>query len=101
MARYKFMVLANAKQGREEDYRQWYANQHMPDVMAVPGFVSCELLEHVGPEGRWLFSNLYDIESDDIDATMAELFRRSGTDLMPMSDAVDGDSLFTGVFKPR
>jgi hypothetical protein len=101
MARYKFIVMANSKPGREEDYRQWYAQRHMPDVLDVPGFVSCEQLEHVGLDGRWLFSNLYDIETDDLDATMAEVFARAGTDRMQMSDAVDDDSLFTGVFKPR
>jgi hypothetical protein len=101
MARYKFIVMANARDGRNDDYREWYATQHMRDVMAVPGFVSCELLEDDRPDAKWRFSNLYDIESDDIDATMADVFSRAGTDRMPMSDSVDNDTLFASLYKPR
>ena len=101
MTRYKLIGMANAKPGREDEFRIWYANQHMPDVMAVPGMVSCELLENISPKGRWLFSNLYEVESDDISATMAELYRRIGTDQMPMTDAADDDSTYAEVFRPR
>jgi hypothetical protein len=40
------------------------------------------------------------METDNPEATLIELRRRSGGPLMPMSEALDRKSVFSGLFKP-
>lgn len=99
MARYKLVALSNAVEGRDEDYNQWYQNQHMSDVLSVPGFVSCERLQCIG-EGAHRYLAIYEIETDDIGAVMAEFGKRPGTDLMPVSDALDMQTVHMAFWQP-
>ncbi len=95
MARYKLVALSNAVEGRDDDYNEWYQSQHMPDVLAVPGFVSAERLQVLG-DGPYKYLAIYEIETDDIGAVLAEFGKRPGTDLMPVSDALDRDRALIG-----
>lgn len=88
MARYKLIAFSNPVDGREDDFNQWYENQHLPDVVAVPGFVSGERFACVG-EGPHKYMAIYEIETDDLPAVLAEFGKRPGTELMPVSDALD------------
>ncbi len=99
MARYKLVALSNAAQGRDDDYNEWYNTQHMPDVLAVPGFVSAERLTCIG-EGPHRYLAIYEIETDDIGAVLAEFAKRPGTDLMPVSDALDMSTVQIGFWQP-
>ena len=61
---------------REEEFNDWYDNIHLPDVFQSPGFISatrCVIAEQ--REGRGKYLTIYEIETDDIDKTMA--LRRS------------------------
>ena len=33
-----FVVQTNAVAGREDEFNDWYVNQHIPDVLALDGF---------------------------------------------------------------
>ena len=37
-----FFVLTNPTAGMEAEYNRWYDDQHIPDVLAVPGFVGVQ-----------------------------------------------------------
>lgn len=50
-------------------------------------------------DGQWRYLALYELETDDPDAAMAELRRRAGGPSMPMSEALDRGSLFSGLFQ--
>ena len=63
MARYKLVALSNAVEGRDDDYNEWYQSQHMPDVLAVPGFVSAERLQVLG-DGPYKYLAIYEIETE-------------------------------------
>jgi len=39
MAQYRLVVATDAVEGRDEEYNDWHTNQHLPDTLAVPGFV--------------------------------------------------------------
>jgi hypothetical protein len=93
----KFLLLlqSNAAAGREEEFHEWYDNRHVPDLLAVPGIVSAQryavsALQPLQPQGH-RYVALYEIETDDLARTMATIRERSGTDLMPMSDAMSAD----------
>lgn len=99
MARYRLVAFSNAAEGREDDFNQWYEGQHMPDVLAIPGFVSAERFTCVG-EGPHKYMAVYEIETDDFAGMMAEFGKRPGTDQMPISDALDFTSAQVGFWQP-
>lgn len=100
MAEYTMIVLTNPVEGKEEEYNRWYDEQHAPDVCAVPGFTGCDRYELHG-EGSHKYAALYSIDSDDVDAAMADLNSRAGTDKMPMSDALDMNTVSMTIYKKR
>ena len=100
MAKYKLIVLSNPTEGNEEEYNRWYDEQHVPDVCNVPGFVSAERFELHG-DGTHNYLAIYNIETDDVDAAMADLGSRAGTDKMPMTPAIDVDNVSMSIFKAR
>lgn len=93
----KFLLLlqSNAAPGREAEFHDWYDNRHVPDLLAVPGIVSAQryavsALQPLQPHGHRYLA-LYEIETDDLARTMTAIGERSGTDLMPISDAMSED----------
>jgi hypothetical protein len=42
MATSVFLVYTEPVAGREDEYNDWYSNQHIPDVLSVPGFVAAQ-----------------------------------------------------------
>lgn len=107
MARYHFVVLSNPVPGCAEDYNRWYDDQHLDDVLKVPGFVSARRFvtapSQTPREGvpAWDYLALYEIETDDLAATLADLQARSGGPLMPISEAIDMEGCFATVYAER
>ena len=63
-------------------------------MLAVPGFVSARRFRAAVPQPavsppRWHYAVLYEMNADSADASFAELSRRAGGELMPMSDSLD------------
>ena len=91
--KYTLVVLTNAVAGQEEEFNEWYSNQHLGDVIAVPGFVSAQRFrlasKPVAGEPLYKYYATYDLETDDPDAAIAEMMARVGTDKMPMSTGMD------------
>lgn len=92
MTDYSFLVFSNPAEGREDDYNRWYDEVHLGEVVQVPGFVGARRYK-VAPTGdgeppahRYLA--VYDIASDDVGATLAELGTRAGDGRLRMSDAL-------------
>jgi hypothetical protein len=93
-----FMVLTDPVEGQEAAYNDWYDNRHLADVLKVDGFVSAQRfrLSHQKPQAGAPASGylaIYGIETDDVDATLAALMARLGTDAMPVSPALDAGRL--------
>jgi hypothetical protein len=42
MATYYYVVLTSAKPGQLEEFHRWYDEQHIPDVVNVPGVKSAK-----------------------------------------------------------
>jgi hypothetical protein len=103
MAKFKLVVLTEPKAGGEDEYNDWYTNQHLADVVAVPGFRSAQrfkLKDAMGFEHRNRYLAIYEIESDDPQAVLAEMFRRRGTPGMVVSESLDLDKASAGLFEP-
>ncbi|WP_147383900.1 DUF4286 family protein [Noviherbaspirillum sedimenti] len=100
MKKFNFVVWSNPQPGTEEEYNAWYTNQHLADVLKVPGFVAAQRFKLAQAEsalpGRYLA--IYEMETDDPEAALAELFRRSGTAEMPLNAALDMNTISTALF---
>lgn len=100
MARCKFIVMVNAKDGRDEEFNRWYDERHLADVCAIPGVISAERARLVAGDGSFRYLTMYEFDTEDPEAVLAEITRRSGTEQMPLSDALDVEKVYMGVFRP-
>jgi hypothetical protein len=79
MAKHVFIAFSDPKEGMEDEFNEWYDNQHVPDLMKLPGFVRAsryKLAEGVdtptGPNASPAAPNgqryvvIYEIEADDV-----------------------------------
>ena len=93
MTTHRLLAFTNPVAGREDEFNRWYDEQHVPDLLAVPGIVSAQrfALSDATGEGQsqWSYLALYELETDDPDALMKEVRSRLGTEAMPVSDALD------------
>jgi hypothetical protein len=102
MGKYVLVVPSSAKQGRDDDYNQWYDNQHIQDLLAVPGiksgrrFVPSAASPMPAPAN---YMAIYEIETDDIGAVMADLGGRAAAGKMLVTDALDRESARMWVFE--
>ncbi|MFC0529945.1 hypothetical protein [Phytohabitans kaempferiae] len=64
------VVHSNPVPGREDEYNKWYDSEHVPEMLAVPGFVSAQrYVAHGTPEFRYL--TIYEIEGPVTEALTA------------------------------
>lgn len=89
MTKQLFMIITEAPSAEEEAaFETWYVDRHMPDVLAVPGFTAAQRFRLApGPDednAPARFLTIYEMETDDRTAVMAEVRRRAGTPKMPL-----------------
>jgi hypothetical protein len=57
---------------KEIEFNDWYNNIHLPDVLETPGFLAATRYEmREFRDGRGKFLTSYEIETSDIEETMA------------------------------
>ena len=82
-----WVVLANAVEGRDVEYNNWYDNQHIHDVVDLPGLISGQrfMLAPIAEGGPlpWKYLAIYELEHDRVAESFAELLARRGTARMP------------------
>ncbi len=93
MPRHQFVVLTEAVPGREAEFEEWYDNQHLPDLLKVPGIVGAQRFNvqqvMAGVEfPKWVSLAIYEIESGHPQAVIEEIMARSGGEQMPLSEAL-------------
>jgi hypothetical protein len=95
MPRYKMMLLTQPKEGREQEYNHWYDTVHLPQLVAHSAIKQAqrfELRQKIAGEKEYPYLAVYDIETDDIGAVLAELGSASAAGRMSVSDALSPDS---------
>ena len=104
MARHVMVVLTNAVEGRDEEFNRWYDEEHLQHVLTLPGAVSAQrfvlgdVQRHASPH-PYRYMALYEFETDDIAATVADLRARGGGPTMPLSDTM-AEQRLAGIFQP-
>lgn len=96
---YMLVFSAPVHDSDDAEYNRWYNEQHAPDVVAVPGFVSAQrfVVSDVqlgtgnasAPLPKYLV--LFKIETDDFQAVMAEVARRLRSGETVLSPTFDRD----------
>ncbi len=78
MARWILNVETNcADPKREKEFNDWYDRTHLFDVLETPGMVRASRYEYINPpEGQPKFMAMYEVETEDMDKTMAAFSER-------------------------
>jgi hypothetical protein len=95
---YFYFVFSNPVAGREDEYNRWYDEQHAPDVVSIPGFMSAQrfvlsdlqLREVALKKPKYLV--VYRIITTDLAALGAEVNRRLASGQTRMSSSFDAGS---------
>ena len=94
MGTYIFVVLTNPVEGREEEYNDWYTNQHLPDLLNIPGFVAARRYELTETQRLtefphpYRYAAIYEMETDDLAATCALMGKHAAEGLMPSTPSI-------------
>jgi hypothetical protein len=103
---YYFFVFSNPVAGHEDEYNKWYNEQHAPDVVAVPGFVTAQrFVKNDLPLYRMVdlqvpkYLVIYKIVTDDVDAVFAEVSRRLQTRETVISPTFDSKTSVSYVYR--
>lgn len=104
---YYFFVFSNPVAGHEDEYNRWYDQQHAPDVVAIPGFVSAQrFVKNELPLYRMVdlqvpkYLVIYKIVTDDVEAVLREVNRRLQTGETVMSPTFDRTTSVSYVYRP-
>lgn len=95
---YFFLVFNNPVAGKEDEYNQWYNEQHAPDVVSIPGFVSAQRFVYNDVQLREValkkpkYLVLYEIVTNDLPAVIAEVKHRLKTGQTRVSATLDQNS---------
>lgn len=106
MAKFLMVVTSGAKDGRDEEYNNWYDNQHIHDICSIPGVVGGKRYDAVpvtpNPQPAPYLA-IYEIEVDaDNPGPMLEaMMAKAEAGEMALSDALDSESAKIWMYKPH
>jgi hypothetical protein len=97
--------MTNPVEGKEQEFNDWYDNQHIRDVLAVPGIVSAQRLKAADSQlgnrsSPYRYLAVYEVEVENLKDVIAAIVERGSTGKMPRSDAMDSSNVFTVFFEP-
>jgi hypothetical protein len=87
---------------REDEFNKWYDEVHIPDVTSVAGVVSGRRFKKAAgaDDGGYPYLAIYELDTEDVGATMKELVDRTADGTFVMSEAFVSEGAFTGLFEP-
>ncbi len=90
-----FVQTSPSHPDRENEYNDWYANTHIPEVCAIDGIVGATRYKlsdatPLGPDAH-RYAAVYELESDDLKGVLGELGARAMDGRMNMSDVLGMD----------
>jgi hypothetical protein len=106
MGCYSYVVLARAQQGREAEFDRWYDERHLDDVTRIPGVVAARRFKVIHQQvtnlnaPQWHSLAIYEIEADDPQSVLSAISAASGTEIMPITDALNRDGLLQVIGEP-
>ncbi len=95
MPRFKMLVFSEPFEGREDAFNAWYTGRHLEDICALPGFTAAQRFKvHSVSMGKTLnkYLAIYDVEHDDPDWVIENMFAHRDTTAMPIDPAFNLDA---------
>jgi len=95
MRRFKMLVFSEPFEGREAEFDAWYTGRPLQDICNLPGFTSAQRFKlHSVSMGTSLNRHLaiYDMETDDPDWVVENMFAHRDTPAMPIDPAFNLDA---------
>ena len=104
MPLYKMLILSRPTEGREAQYDDWYQNVHLEQMLTLKGFKAAQrfkLQRSLGQREAQPYAAIYEIETDDLDAVLEELYREAGSQNLLIDEALDRASVYAAVYAPH
>ena len=97
----ELILLSGAVPGHQEEYRQWYVSRHLPDMRRVPGVVAGQIstATESSPDRNWTVLSRYRL-TGSVGEVVAAIAARLGTEDLPLTDAIDRDSVLMMAASP-
>jgi hypothetical protein len=89
------LVFSQPFPGKEDEFNEWYTGSHLDDICALPGFTTAQRFTlHSVSIGTTLNPHLaiYEVETDDSDWVIENMFAMRDTEAMPISPAFNLDA---------
>ncbi|WP_067887492.1 DUF4286 family protein [Nocardia vaccinii] len=102
----KMLVFSNAVAGQDDAFNDWYDNQHLADVLEVPGVVSGERYDLVpsalggGGEPAHRYLAVYEL-SGDPEEVAAAFGAKAATGEIKLSPTLDMSTLSVQIWRAR
>ena len=95
------LVFSNPVEGKEAEYKEWYTNVHLREVVAVKGFKSAQLFrltneQAMEPQAH-KYCAMYQVENDDVGGTVQRL--QAAVPTMRLDPVMDVTSVKMSVFQ--
>jgi hypothetical protein len=97
------LVFTDPVAGREAEYADWYEHTHLPELLALPGFIAAQRWAKsgtgpaVGPACGHGNLAIYELEGDG-EKGMAAMMEATTSGALHMSDALDMANVTLWVF---
>jgi hypothetical protein len=102
MAKFKLIALSSPVAGKEEEFDDWYQNQHLPQIIALPGGQSAQRYKLVaklmGSDPNQYLA-IYDIECDDPMVFLGAIGQASAEGKLTQTEANDMGTVYTALFE--
>lgn len=96
------LILSRPTPGRDAQYNQWYDEVHLGEMLALKGFKCAQRFRHartLGERDSYPYAAIYDIETDDIDAVVQDIYREAGSGRLLIDEALDRQSVYAAVYE--
>ncbi|RVT94450.1 DUF4286 family protein [Sphingomonas crocodyli] len=103
MAKYQLLVVTNPVEGREDEYNDWYDNQHLADVIAMDGYTAAKrytVTALMGDKPAGTYAAVYEMETEDPITAFESLGKAMDAGTMYISDAMDPVRLSVSLLTP-
>lgn len=90
-ARGLLLIMMEVEPEHEEEFNRWYWEEHVPERLAVPGFISARRYQAVEGEPKYLA--LYEVESADV--LQSEAYKTALANATPWTNRMRQHYTFT------
>jgi len=103
MPRFLMIAQSTPLEGRDQAFNDWYQNTHLPDVLAIEGFIRAQRYQvgaHISGTEPQPYLTIYEIEAESAEAARQSLIDAAMAGKTPVADVFDRSLMTTTIFSP-